>query len=201
MKKMQRILFILTLTISVRATADVIAPSPQVPWAPATEGMQFTKDDEYIYLRQPVHLLFDHGQAQALKKATSLVTAQLANLTHSYNPSTDPNGDLASLVDGLNNFRGKISQLVDFANTVYGAIDAEKAQWLPWLGEQADPTGFILFSTIEATKNVLNWLPIPGLSSLIQGGGSVTGGIVYVPMAVTRIPRQQYTSQDIHGFR
>jgi hypothetical protein len=58
--------------------------------------------------------------------------------------------------------------------------------WFPYIGEQAVPTGFILFVAVEYDKNLITTPAI--LASALQGGGSVTVGIVFIPQKVTRIP-------------
>src|SRR5437868_564575 len=85
---------------AISASAFAADPAPAV---------QYSRDANYIYVKQPLRLTFDGEQQAALKEAVQLMEDQLqqANALRNF----DPNGDLKGLNDAIDALNKKVDLL------------------------------------------------------------------------------------------
>lgn len=142
-----------------------------VPESTATPAVQYSRDANYIYIKQPLRVIFDLEQQAALKQGSEFVAKQLQNISKA--PALDPSGDLKALNDSVSILGQNLNQLVQLSGQLYGDVAPYGIRFF-----QAAPTAVIVFGGLEYDKNLLK---------LVSGGGSVMVGMVLVPMRVERV--------------
>src|ERR1035437_5092704 len=142
-----------------------------VPESTATPAVQYSRDANYFYIKQPLRVIFDLEQQAALKQGSEFVAKQLQNISKA--PALDPSGDLKALNDSVNILGQNLNQLVQLTGQLYGDVAPYGIRLF-----EAAPTAIIVFGGLEYDKNLLK---------ILSGGGSVMVGMVLVPMRVERI--------------
>ncbi|MGZ3722067.1 MAG: hypothetical protein ACXVA9_03995 [Bdellovibrionales bacterium] len=155
------------LTVFASTAMAAAAPTP----AALTPAVQYSRDANYIIVKQPLRVTLDAEQQATLRESVAVMSEQLGKFDSVR--GQDPNGDLKGLSDSLKNFNSRLDQLVDYAGLAYGDVAPIGLQLF-----QTVPTAVIVFAGFNADKNILRFLNI---------GGSGTVAFVFVPMRVQRI--------------
>jgi hypothetical protein len=151
--------------------ATTTTPTTTTTTAAVVPPIQYSRDNNYIYVHQPLRLTLDAEQQAALQDGIQLISKQLQNLNAQTPP--DPSGDLKAISDATTALSQKLDLLVQLSGQLYGEVAPFGVRAF-----EALPTGLLLFGTIGVDKGILKFL---------SAGGSVTAAVVLVPMSEQRI--------------
>ena len=140
--------------------------------ADTASAVQYTRDNNYIYQKEPLRVTFDREQQAALEQGVSLIKHQI-DLWNSGNKAVDPNGDLQALQASAKALSNNVDQIVNSAGKLYGDVAPAGLSTF-----QALPSAVIVFGGATYDKNVFRF---------VNSGGAILLGAVLVPMKVTRV--------------
>jgi hypothetical protein len=140
--------------------------------ADPTPAVQYTRDSNYIYAKEPLRVTFDAEQQVALEQGVTLIKRQI-EIWSSRNKAADPSGDLQTLQASAQALSANVDKIVASAGHLYG--DVAPAGFNAF---QSLPSAVVVFGGAAYDKNVFKF---------VNSGGSILLGAVLVPMKVTRV--------------
>lgn len=151
--------------------------------ADPTPAIQYSRDNNYIYAKEPLRVTFDQDQQAAFEQGISMIKRQIETW-NSCNVKADPNGDLQVLQNSAKALSANVDSIVSAAGQLYGEVAPAGLK-----GFEALPSAVVVFGGAVYDKNVFKF---------VNSGGSILLGAVLVPMKITRVSIRN--PQDVQTY-